>query len=146
LGLVAEMMQAAGDIGTQWILDLCNRLHPRGLEVRCGITSLQGKEDPMKCGSYRGIKLSEHAMKMVERIFQHRIWQEIDIDDIQFGFMKGKGMSDTIYIVRQMQEAFTTKRKQFYFVFVDLEKAFDRVAAHHYGLVLSQNRDSNKIY
>ena len=24
LGLVAEMIQATGDIGTQWILDLCN--------------------------------------------------------------------------------------------------------------------------
>ena len=23
-GLVAEMIQATGDIGTQWILDLCN--------------------------------------------------------------------------------------------------------------------------
>jgi len=24
VGLVAEMIQATGDIGTQWILDLCN--------------------------------------------------------------------------------------------------------------------------
>ena len=25
-GLVAEMIQATGDIGTQWILDLCNSI------------------------------------------------------------------------------------------------------------------------
>ena len=30
-------------------------------------------------------------MKVVERIFEHRIRQQIVIDDMQFGFMKGKG-------------------------------------------------------
>ena len=30
----------------------------------------KGKGDPMECG---GIKLLEHAMKVVERIFEHRI-------------------------------------------------------------------------
>jgi len=36
-------------------------------------------------------------MKVMERIF---------IDDMQFGFMKVKGATDTIFIVRQMQEKF----------------------------------------
>jgi len=40
------MIQATGDIETQWILDLCKwycerRLHSRGLEVKCGTTNLQ---------------------------------------------------------------------------------------------------------
>ena len=56
----------------------------------------KGKGDPMGCGSYRGIKLLEHAMKVVERIFEHRIRQQIKIDDMQFGFMKGKGTTDAI--------------------------------------------------
>jgi len=30
--------------------------------------------------------------------------QIIEIDDMQFGFMKGKGTTDAIFIVRQMQE------------------------------------------
>jgi len=38
-------------------------------------------------GSYRGIKLLEHAMKVVQRIFEHRIQQQIEIDDMQFGFI-----------------------------------------------------------
>jgi len=69
-------------------------------------------------------------MKVVERIFEHRIRQQVDIDDMHFGFiiMKGKVTSaDTIFIVRQMQEKFRAKGKKVYFVFVDLEKAFDRV-------------------
>jgi len=44
----------------------------------------KGKGDPMKCESYRAIKLLEHAMKVVERIFEQRIQQQIDIDDMEF--------------------------------------------------------------
>ena len=46
---------------------------------------------------------------------------------MQFGFMKGKGTTDAILIVRQMQEKFGAEGKKVYFGFVDLEKAFDRV-------------------
>ena len=49
------------------------------------------------------------------------------IDDMQFGFMPGKGTVDAIFIVRQLQENFLEKRKDLFFAFVDLEKAFDRV-------------------
>ena len=62
----------------------------------------KGKGHPMECGSYRGIKLLEHAMQMVERIFECRIRQQIEIYDMQFGFMKGKGTTDAIFTVRQM--------------------------------------------
>jgi len=66
-------------------------------------------------------------MKVVERIFEHRIWQQIEVDNMQFGFMKGKGTTYAIFTVRQMQENFRVKGKKLYFGFVDLEKAFDRV-------------------
>jgi len=46
---------------------------------------------------------------------------------MHFGFMKGKGTTDAIFIVRQMQERFRAKGKKLNFGFVDLEKAFDRV-------------------
>jgi len=82
----------------------------------------KGKGDPMECGPYREIKLSEHAMKVMERISEHRIQQQIKADDMQFGFMKSKGTT-----VRQLQQNFTVKGKKLYFGFMDLEKAFDRV-------------------
>jgi len=66
-------------------------------------------------------------MKVVERIFEHRIRQQIEVDDMQLGFMKGKGTTDAIFTVRQMQENFRVNGKKLYFGFVDLEKAFDRV-------------------
>jgi len=126
------MIQPTGDIRIQWILHLCNGILKKGCipedwKPSAVLSIYRGKGDPMECGSYRGIKLLEHAMKVVETIFEHRIWQQIDTDDMQFGFMKDKGTTDAIFIVRQMQENFRVKGKKFYFGFVDLEKAFDRV-------------------
>jgi len=76
----------------------------------------------MECGSYRGVKLLEHGMKVVERIFEHIIRQQIEVDDMQFGFMKGKATTDAIFTVRQMQENFRVKGNKLYFGLVDLEK------------------------
>ena len=66
--LVAEMIQAAWDTATQWLLDLCNGIVKEGLEIKCGSTIVQSKSDPVECGSYRGIKLLELALKVVEKI------------------------------------------------------------------------------
>jgi len=49
---------------------------------------------------------------------------------MQFGFMPGKGTTDAIFTVRQMQEKYGCKGKKLYFAFVDLDKAFDRVPRH----------------
>jgi len=109
-GLAAEMIQATGDTGTQWILDLCNGIViPEHWKSSVVLPIYKGKGNPMECGSYRGIKLLEHAMKVVERIFEYRIRQQIVIDDMQFGFMKGKGTTDAIFMGRQMQENFRVK-------------------------------------
>ena len=111
-GLVAEMIQSTGDTETQWLLDLCNGIVKEGCITEDWKSSVvlpiyQGKGDPMECGSYRGIRLLESAMKVVEKIFfEHRIRQQIEIDDMQFGFMKGKGSTDAIFMARQMQENF----------------------------------------
>jgi len=43
---------------------------------------------------------------------------------MQFGLMKGKGTTDAIFIVRQMQEKFRAEGKMLYFGIADLEKAF----------------------
>ena len=90
-GLVAEM-----------ILDLCNGIVKEGSIPEDWKSSVvlpiyKGKGDPMECGSYRGIRLLEHAMKVVERIFEHKIRQQIEIDFMQFVFMKDKQTTDAIF-------------------------------------------------
>jgi len=63
-------------------------------------------------------------MKVVETIFEHRIQQQISIHDMQFGFMKGKGTTNAIFIVRQIEEKFRAKGKKLYFGFVECGKSF----------------------
>ena len=56
----------------------------------------------MTCGSYRGIKLLEHAMKVLERVIEGRLRKIVKIDNMQFGFMSGRGTTDAIFIVHQL--------------------------------------------
>jgi len=88
----------------------------------------KGKSDPMECGSYRGIKLLEHVMKVVERILEHRIWQQIEVGDMQFGFMKGKGTTDAIF----------TARRNAPIASAVLAVAFSSVCPSHAGIVSKQ--------
>jgi len=58
-----------------------------------------------------------------------RIREKVKIDAMQFGFMPGKGTTDAIFTVWQMQDKYGCKGKKLYFAFEDLEKAFDSVPA-----------------
>ena len=87
----------------------------------------KGNGDVMSCGSYRGVKLLEHALKIVERILKRRIRTLINSNKMQFGFMPEKGTVDATFIVRRIQEEYRKKDKRLYMYFVDMEKAVDRV-------------------
>ena len=66
-------------------------------------------------------------LKVIERIIEKIIRENVDIDGMQFGFMPGRGTTDAIFILRQLQEKYLGKNRKLYLAFVDLEKAFDRV-------------------
>ena len=53
----------------------------------------------------------------------------VSIDNMQFCFMPSKGTTDSIFIMRQVQEQekHQSKTKDLYSDFVDLELVFDRV-------------------
>ena len=67
------------------------------------------------------------SMKIVERVLERRIQTLVNLNEMQFGFMPGKGTVDVIFILRRMQEEYQKKNKKLYMCFVDMEKAFDRV-------------------
>ena len=86
----------------------------------------KGKGDVTNCGGYREVKLLKHGMKIVEWELENRI-KALVVDDMQFGFMPGRGTTDALLIVSRMQKEYREKYKKLYMCFVDLEKAFDRV-------------------
>ena len=87
----------------------------------------KGKGNAMSCGACRGVKLLEQAMKIVEKMQERRIPHMVKVDEMQFGFMSGKGVLDAVFILRKLQEDYLDKDKRLYMCFVDLEKAFNRV-------------------
>ena len=66
-------------------------------------------------------------MKVLERVIEGTVKKIVKSYSMQFGFMAGRSTTDAIFIVRQLQEKYLAKNKELWMVFVDLEKAFDRV-------------------
>jgi len=71
---------------------------------RPGHQGVKGKWHLMSCGSYRGVKLLEHAIKIVERVLESQIRMLLYLDNMQFRFMLGMGMTDVLFILRRIQE------------------------------------------
>ena len=131
-GVVNEMMKATGGFGSRRMTDLINTIVkdgciPDGWRKSILVPVYKGKGDPLACGSYRAIKLLEQPMKVLERVLEKRNRCQVSIDNMQFGFMLGKGTTDAIFIMRQVQEKHQAEKKKLYYAFVDLEKEFDRV-------------------
>ena len=66
-------------------------------------------------------------MKLLERVLDSFIQEMVDIDAMQVGFVPSRGFTDANIIFRRLQEKYIAANKPLYFVFVDLEKAFNRV-------------------
>ena len=76
---------------------------------------------------YRRIKLLEYAFKLYEKVLDVRLREVAGIDKMQYGFMQGRGTVDAVFVLRRLSEKFRAKNKKLFFIFVDLEKAFDWV-------------------
>ena len=48
------------------------------------------------------VKLLEHDMKAIKRIFKKHLKNMIEIDEMQMGFMSGKGTINVIFVLGQM--------------------------------------------
>ena len=131
-GTVVERIGVAGDMSTSMIRDLAAAIIldgkvPSDWEQSFIVCLYKGKGDALERGNYRGPKLTEQVMKILKRIVDGLIRQLMSIDYSQFGFIPGRGTTDTIFVVRQLYEKYPAANKRLYMAFVDLEKAFDRV-------------------
>ncbi|XP_065321085.1 uncharacterized protein LOC135928558 [Gordionus sp. m RMFG-2023] len=86
------------------------------------------KGDPLEeCGNYRGIKLTCHSLKLMERILVTRLKNEVEISANQFGFVASKSTIDPIFALRQMMDKYGEKKRNIHMFLIDLEKAYDTV-------------------
>ena len=131
-GIVAEMLKAAGSSGASMIRDLIediifeNRITSEWQKSHI-VSVYKGKGDALNRSNYRGLKLIDQVMKVLERVVEGFIRQRVVINDMQCGFMQGRGTNDAIFILHHSQEKHLVAGKPLYLAFIDLEKAFNRV-------------------
>jgi len=100
---------------------------PEAWREKVVVPIFKGKGDIQDCSNYRGIKLMSHTMKLWERILERRLRQMVEISSNQFGFMAGRSTTDAIFALRVLLEKYREKQRDLHMVFIDLEKAYDRV-------------------
>ena len=97
-----DMIMASGKFGVGVLKKLCQRVLDRKdmreeWKTIVVVPIVKGKEDVMDCEAYRGVKLLEHAMKIVERVLEKRRRELVKVDEMQFDFIPGKGTTDALF-------------------------------------------------
>jgi hypothetical protein len=90
------------------------------------VSIYKNKGNIQGCTNYRGIKLMSHTMKLWERVIEHRLRGTTRISMNQFGFMLGRSTIEAIFLIRQVTKRFR-EQKDLHMVFIDLEKAYDKI-------------------
>ncbi|KAK3568194.1 hypothetical protein QTP86_000232 [Hemibagrus guttatus] len=66
-------------------------------------------------------------MKLWERVVEARVRKVVEVCEQQYGFMPRKSTTDAIFALRILMEKYRDGQRELHCVFVDLEKAYDRV-------------------
>ena len=129
--LLIEVTKALGDEGAIWMTGVLNGAMREGIpEVwrTSTITHIyKQKGDHLECNNFRGIKLLSHTLKLWERVVESRLRTIVNISERQYGFQPGKSTIQPLFCLLMLQEKHGEFGKKLHVVFVDLDKAYDRV-------------------
>jgi hypothetical protein len=127
-----KVWRSFGDVAIVWLTKLFNlifRSNKMSDEWRRSILVpiFKNKGDVQSCTNYRGIKLMSHIMKLCERIIEHRLRGVTNVTENQFSFMSERSTMEVIFLIRQLMERYREQKKDLHMIFIDLEKAYDKV-------------------
>jgi len=113
---------------------------PKAWKLATVVEIYKGKGSPTDPEMYRPISLLSTAYKLFARILQTRLEATVDhlIRPTQFGFRKDRSTSQPIHIVRRLIESAEAHNDTLYSLFLDWEKAFDKI--HPQALLTSLKR------
>ena len=88
--------------------------------------TISKKVNAKGCSNYHIITLISHASKVILKLLQARLHQDVnwELPDVQAGFRKSRGTRDQITNIRWIIEKARELQKNIYFCFVDYAKAF----------------------
>lgn len=144
-GIPVEVWKCMGGVAVRWLCVLFNKIlrgdrMPDAWRDSWVVPLYKGKGDVQECKNYRGIKLLSHTMKLWERVIEARLRKTTSIGSGQFGFMPGKSTMEPIFALRQTMEKFRKRGQKMHMVFIDLEKAYDKVPRELIWEVLRKRR------
>ena len=64
------------------------------------------KGDSLNANSYRGRKLLEHAFKLCKKLLDGRLREVVDIDEMRYVFMPGRGTVDVLFVLNREKVVF----------------------------------------
>ena len=108
------------------------------------IPIFKNKGDVQSCSNYRGIKLISHTMKLWERIVEKRLRSDLKFSNQSYVFMPGKSTTDALFALSVLMEKYREDQEELHCVFVDLEKAYDKVL--HENVWRVPARVKGKVY
>ena len=131
--LPIKVWKCIGEIRINFLIRRFNRLlvgerMPEEWGRSVLIPIYKNKRDAQFCGSCRGIKLMSHTMKVWERIIEARLRDRVEISKQQYGFIPEKETTDAMFALRMLMEKYREDQRELHCVFVDLEKAYNRVS------------------
>ena len=68
-----------------------------------------------------------HTMKIWERTIEARLRHRVEISIREYEFMPGKETTNAMFALRMLMKKYREDQRELHCVFVDLEKAYDRV-------------------
>ena len=131
-GIIAEWLKAVGkervELAKQLVEDVFSSGEiPADWEEKFALNLHKGKWWGPVRGYFYGLRITYQVMKLPGRVLDFYVHNKVNTDEVEFGFGPGKGTTDGISIVYQLQENYIAINKPLCFTFDELEKTFDRV-------------------
>ena len=87
-----KMINENGKVRIDVMMKFCQKVHdgkgmPEDWKTCVMVPVYNRKGEVTNCDAYRGVKLLEQEIKIVERILEKKIRALVEVDKVQFGFM-----------------------------------------------------------